>query len=56
MKRETEEWIQIAEEDFQAAEHLLKKSLFRIEKVSNSPENKKMLETLKKFASLRRKQ
>jgi HEPN domain-containing protein len=30
MKRETEEWIQIAEEDFQAAEHLFKKSLFRM--------------------------
>lgn len=30
MKRETEEWLKIAEEDFQAAEHLFKISLFRM--------------------------
>lgn len=30
MKRETEEWITIAEEDFQAAEHLFERSLFRM--------------------------
>jgi len=30
MKRETEEWIKIAEEDFQAAEHLFERSLFRM--------------------------
>lgn len=30
MKRETEEWIKIAEEDFQAAKHLLERSLLRM--------------------------
>jgi len=30
MKRETEEWLKIAEEDFQAAEHLFAISLFRM--------------------------
>ena len=30
MKRETEEWIKIAEEDLQSAEYLLEKSLFRM--------------------------
>lgn len=30
MKRETEEWINIAEEDLQSAEHLLEASLFRM--------------------------
>jgi HEPN domain-containing protein len=30
MKRETEEWLKIAEEDFQAAEHLFGISLFRM--------------------------
>lgn len=30
MKRETEEWIKIAEEDLQAAEHLIKVSLYRM--------------------------
>ncbi|MDI6802129.1 MAG: HEPN domain-containing protein [Thermodesulfovibrionales bacterium] len=30
MKRETEEWLKIAEEDFQAAEHLFEISLFRM--------------------------
>lgn len=30
MKRETEEWGKIAEEDFCAAEHLFEKSLFRM--------------------------
>lgn len=30
MKKETEEWIKIAVEDFQSAKHLLEKSLFRM--------------------------
>lgn len=30
MKRETEEWLKIVEEDFQAAEHLFEMSLFRM--------------------------
>jgi HEPN domain-containing protein len=30
MKRETEEWLKIAEEDFQAAEHLFEISLSRM--------------------------
>ena len=30
MKRETEEWIKIAEEDFQSAEYLFERSLFRM--------------------------
>lgn len=30
MKRETKEWINIAEEDLQSAEHLLEASLFRM--------------------------
>lgn len=30
MKRETEEWLKIAEEDFHAAEHLFERSLFRM--------------------------
>ncbi|MCI2424425.1 HEPN domain-containing protein [Candidatus Acetothermia bacterium] len=30
MKRETEEWLKIAEEELQAAEHLFKASLYRM--------------------------